>query len=242
MRGEVTRAQDRAVREADARLPLDADHQRPSQGGDRVEDGPAPVRAVGNDGHVGAQCRREGVVDIVQDAGHGATPLALGHAGVLWPRAHGDGEDEPLPDDARDEGMRTGVDGGLVKDEDDATPAPVGAVVVIAVAPAVARVAGVRECAGESARPCMGLVGLDDGGEEQGDRAGGDLPQEGHGVQARIGEGARHPAVDAGDQRAPGVGSAQEQGVRGPGDLVRDPRVGTHEAGEDEGGALDEGE
>ncbi|MSQ44368.1 MAG: hypothetical protein EXR45_09235 [Chloroflexi bacterium] len=176
-------------------------------------------------------------MDIIQDAGDGATPLALGHAGVLWPRAHDDGEDEPLPGDSRDEGMRTGVDGGLVKDEDDATPAPVGAVVGIAVAPAVARVAGVREGAGESTGPCMGLVGIVDGGEEHGDRAGGDLPQEGGGVEARVGEGARHPAVDAGDQRAPGVGSAQEQGVRGPDDLVRDPRVGTHE-----GGAIDEGE
>ena len=68
----------------------------------------------------------------------------------------------------------------------------------------------------------MDLVGQEDGGEEHGDCAGGDLPQDRSGVKAR---------VDAGDPRAPGVGSVQEQGVGSPGDLVRDARVGTHATG-----------
>ncbi len=67
----------------------------------------------------------------------------------------------------------------------------------------------------------MDLVGQEDGGEEHGDCAEGDLPQEGGGVKAR---------VKAGDPRAPGVGSVQEQGVGGPGGLLRDARVGTHAA------------
>jgi hypothetical protein len=68
--------------------------------------------------------RAEGGMDLPQDVDDGTAPCALIHGGVLWPGAHGNGDDQPLPGDHGDDGVKGVVDGGLVEDDPDGPPAP----------------------------------------------------------------------------------------------------------------------
>mgnify|MGYP003347190703 CR=1 FL=1 len=229
---EVAHADNGGVGEHHSCLALQAHDERPAKSLDIVEDESAPVRAVGDDGDVRAERGWKGGVHLSQDIGDGTTPCPLSQGDVLWPRAHGDGDDEALPSNACDDGVQAVVDGGLVEDDPDRPPTTVWPVMAIAEVSAGASTvrtgtggAGSLPRGGDAMLAGMRLMGGDAVSKEGMNRARCHETEEAVGVKACVVEGARDTPVNAGDPGAWCAGLVAQQGVGRPGDVVGDAVV-----------------